>query len=175
MQIVLEDGTTRELEEYELEALQEAQQEHAAEQEREGIFIQYSEEDALKKLLEVVVNEIEVPIADAVRMRDFYPEWTPDGHYTEGKRWRYGSSLWTCKQTHDGQSGWNPFDAHSLWAKVLTEDVTGNTTLPWEQPDSTNPYQPGDRVAHNGKTWVCTAVNCTWEPGVYGWDEVVDA
>lgn len=23
----------------------------------------------------------------------------------------------------------------------------------WEQPDSTNPYMAGDKVAHNGKTW----------------------
>lgn len=25
----------------------------------------------------------------------------------------------------------------------------------WEQPDSTNSYNKGDKVQHNGKTWVC--------------------
>lgn len=42
----------------------------------------------------------------------------------------------------------------------------------WEQPDSTNAYGKGDKVAHNGKTWVSTLDNNSWEPGVYGWDEV---
>ena len=42
----------------------------------------------------------------------------------------------------------------------------------WKQPDSTNPYQKGDKVTHNGKTWESTADNNVWEPGVYGWTEV---
>lgn len=44
--------------------------------------------------------------------------------------------------------------------------------LPWEQPDSTNPYMTGDKVTHNGKTWVSDVDNNVWEPGVYGWTEV---
>lgn len=42
----------------------------------------------------------------------------------------------------------------------------------WEQPDSTNPYMAGDKVAHNGKTWGFAIDNNVWEPGVYGWSEV---
>ena len=41
----------------------------------------------------------------------------------------------------------------------------------WEQPDSTNPYMAGDKVTHNGKTWVSDIDNNVWEPGVYGWTE----
>ena len=62
-------------------------------------------------------------------------------------------------------------DAHgraSLWAKVLTSD-TGEP-LPWEQPESTNPYMQGDKVTHGGKTWVSAFDNNVWEPGVYGWE-----
>ena len=52
-------------------------------------------------------------------------------------------------------------------------DNTRVVTVPeWEQPDSTNPYAKGDKVTHNGKTWISTADGNVWEPGVYGWEEV---
>ena len=43
--------------------------------------------------------------------------------------------------------------------------------LPWERPESTNPYMKGDKVTHAGRTWVSTIDNNVWEPGVYGWEE----
>jgi hypothetical protein len=51
-------------------------------------------------------------------------------------------------------------------------DPTGKTIKPWEQPESTNGYKTGDKVTHNGKTWVNTLEGMpnTWEPGVYGWE-----
>ena len=58
----------------------------------------------------------------------------------------------------------------ALWAKVLIPD---ETVVPeWEQPDNTNPYSTGDKVTHNGKTWVSDVDNNVWEPGVYGWTEL---
>lgn len=45
-------------------------------------------------------------------------------------------------------------------------------TIPeWVQPDSTNPYMAGDKVTHNGKTWVSDIDNNVWSPGEYGWSE----
>ena len=41
----------------------------------------------------------------------------------------------------------------------------------WIQPDSTNAYMTGDKVMHNGRTWISTIDNNVWEPGVYGWEE----
>lgn len=96
--------------------------------------------------------------------------------YKVGDRRTYKCLLYRCITAHEAQETWNPADSPSLWAKVLTSD-TGEI-LPWEQPDSTNAYQLGDKVTHKGKTWECTEVdgagNNTWEPGVYGWTEVVD-
>lgn len=63
-----------------------------------------------------------------------------------------------------------PTDAPSLFAKVLIPDT--DTIPEWEQPNSTNPYAKGDKVTHNGKTWISTADGNVWEPGVYGWEEV---
>ena len=51
--------------------------------------------------------------------------------------------------------------------------IPDETIIPeWEQPDSTNPYSAGDKVMHNGKTWVSDIDNNVWEPGVYGWTEL---
>lgn len=44
---------------------------------------------------------------------------------------------------------------------------------PWVQPTGAHDtYNAGDVVAHNGKAWVSTVNANTWEPGVYGWDEL---
>ena len=82
---------------------------------------------------------------------------------------RYGGALYRCLQAHAAQSGWTPTAAPSLWAKVLVSDT--GAPLPWEQPESTNPYMKGDKVTHAGRTWVSTIDNNVWEPGVYGWEE----
>lgn len=99
-----------------------------------------------------------------------YPLWRSDGEYQKDDRVRYGDVLYKCLTPHTAQPSWTPTDAPSLWAKVLTSD-TGEP-LPWEQPDSTNPYMKGDKVTHNGQTWVSTIDNNVWEPGAYGWEVV---
>lgn len=99
-----------------------------------------------------------------------YPLWRSDGEYQKDDRVRYNNVLYKCLIAHTAQPSWTPTDAPSLWAKVLVSD-TGEP-LPWEQPDSTNPYMKGDKVTHNGQTWVSTIDNNVWEPGVYGWEVV---
>lgn len=106
----------------------------------------------------------------AVNAVAIYPQWRSDGEYQKDDRVRYNNVLYKCLTAHTAQPSWTPTDAPSLWAKVLVSD-TGEP-LPWEQPDSTNPYMKGDKVTHNGQTWVSTIDNNVWEPGVYGWEVV---
>ena len=106
----------------------------------------------------------------ALKVTALYPLWDATKTYAVGDRVRYAGNLYRCLQPHMAQETWNPADAPSLWAKVLTSE-TGEI-LPWVQPDSTNPYAKGDKVTHNGKTWVSTVDNNVWEPGAYGWEEV---
>lgn len=126
--------------------------------------------------------EAEAMIADLVKLRDLatdeqaltvpalYPAWRSGVTYTAGQRLLYNSVLYKVLQDHTSQETWTPDAAPSLFAKVLIPD---ETVIPeWEQPDSTNPYMKGDRVKHNGKTWVSDVDNNVWEPGVYGWTEV---
>ena len=106
----------------------------------------------------------------ALKVTALYPLWDAAKTYAVGDRVRYAGNLYRCLTAHTAQAAWTPTDAHSLWAKVLT-DPSGEI-LPWVQPDSTNPYAKGDKVTHNGKTWVSDVDNNVWEPGVYGWVEI---
>ena len=101
-----------------------------------------------------------------------YPAWRSGAAYAAGERVQYGGTLYKVLQGHTAQDDWTPEAAVSLFAKVLIPDAS---TIPeWEQPDSTNPYMQGDKVSHNGSTWVSAIDNNVWEPGVYGWEAVTE-
>lgn len=101
----------------------------------------------------------------------FVEKWRSGQKYEVGKRLEYNGTIYKVLTEHTSQADWTPDSAPSLFAKVLIPD-TG--TIPeWEQPDSTNGYSKGDKVTHNGKTWESAVDNNVWEPGVYGWNEVV--
>lgn len=112
-----------------------------------------------------------LPDEDALEAVELFPIWEPGRACVSGERLRYHGELYRVLQDHTAQADWTPDAAPSLWAKVLIPDPT---QIPeWEQPDSTNPYAKGDKVTHNGKTWISTIDGNVWEPGVYGWEEAV--
>ena len=108
----------------------------------------------------------------AATVPTLYRAWETGVDYAVGERRLYDGILYKCLQPHTSQETWNPEDAPSLWAKVLIPDP--DVIPEWEQPDSTNPYMAGDKVTHNGKTWISDVDNNVWEPGVYGWSEVTE-
>lgn len=99
-----------------------------------------------------------------------HPHWATGQAYAAGYKVQHGGILYKCVQAHTSQADWTPDAAPSLWAKVLIPDP--NVIPEWVQPESTNPYANGDKVTHNGKTWVSDYDNNVWEPGVFGWTEV---
>lgn len=108
---------------------------------------------------------------DALEAIELYPQWSGAAvPYEKDARVRYNGVLYRVLMSHTSQDAWTPDAAPSLFAKVLIPDP--DVVPEWEQPDSTNPYQIGDRVIHNGKTWENVIANNVWEPGVYGWVEV---
>lgn len=158
---IISDMTTEEI------AAQEAKRKtlEAAERHRH-----LTESEVTRLLITQQINTLSVDDNTALRMLEFYPAWAAGQDYTAGYKVQHGGKLWRCLQAHTAQTGWEPENAPSLWAKVLIPD---ETIVPeWEQPDSTNPYNAGDKVTHNGKTWVSDVDNNVWEPGVYGWSEV---
>lgn len=108
----------------------------------------------------------------AATVPSLYRQWESGVDYVVGERRVYNGGLYRCITAHTAQETWNPVDAPSLWAKVLIPDP--DVIPEWEQPDSTNPYMTGDKVTHNGKTWVSDVDSNVWEPGVYGWSEVTE-
>ena len=124
----------------------------------------------LRSIIEKAVASLDDETAlEAVTL---YPVWSIDTDYEEGTRVQHNGILYKVLISHTSQANWAPDIAASLWAKVLIPD---ETVIPeWEQPDSTNPYMKGDKVTHNGKTWVSTTDGNVWEPGYYGWEEVTE-
>ena len=124
------------------------------------------------KRLRALIEQTAVNLSDeeAITGIELFPVWSESASYQTGDRVRYEDVLYKCLQNHTAQSTWTPTDAPSLWAEVLIPDPS---VIPeWKQPDSTNPYMKGDKVTHNGKTWVSDIDYNVWEPSVYGWSEV---
>ena len=110
---------------------------------------------------------------EALEVQVLFKDWEKQigKELTVGEYINYDGILYKVLQQHIVQEQWTPTTSPSLYAKVLV-DPTGETILEWEQPDSTNPYMKGDKVTHNGITYVCDIDNNVWEPGVHGWSVV---
>ena len=135
------------------------------------------DKDVFRMLVKMAVKQARqiTDDAEALQVKMLYKQWDKqiDKPLEVGEYIQYQDVLYKVLQAHTVQEAWTPTDAPSLFAKVLV-DPTGETILDWEQPDSTNPYMKGDKVIHNGKTYVCTIDNNVWEPGVYGWEEITE-
>lgn len=109
---------------------------------------------------------------DALEAVQLFPRWDDSAEYKVGDKVRLQNILYRCLQNHIAQPTWSPISAPSLWAKVLIPDP--NVIPDWEQPDSTNAYQIGDKVRFNGKIYESTIANNIWSPSDYpaGWKEV---
>ena len=135
------------------------------------------DKDVFRMLVKMAVKQARQITDDteALKVKMLYKQWDKqiDKSLEVGEYIQYQDVLYKVLQAHTVQEAWTPTNAPSLFAKVLI-DPTGETILDWEQPDSTNPYMKGDKVIHNGKTYVCTIDNNVWEPGVYGWEEITE-
>ena len=109
---------------------------------------------------------------DALEAVQLFPQWNDSAQYEAGDRVRFQNVLYRCLQNHIAQPTWSPIAAPSLWAKVLIPDP--DVIPDWEQPDSTNPYQIGDKVRFDGKVYESVIANNIWSPAAYpqGWREV---
>ena len=122
--------------------------------------------ESLRQAMLTASEALPDEVADAVA--PLYPRWESDGHYAVGDRRRYEGIVYKCLQEHDAQEQWTPSDATSLWARAYID------LEEWVQPTgASDAYNAGDRVKHAGKKWISTVDANVWEPGVYGWDEII--
>lgn len=110
---------------------------------------------------------------DALEAVNLFPSWNSEAEiYSVGDRVTFEGILYKCLQSHTPQGAWTPAAATSLWAKVLIPDE--NIIPEWEQPDSTNAYQIGDKVLFEGQIYESVIANNIWSPAAYpaGWKAI---
>ena len=106
---------------------------------------------------------------DALTAVELFPTWEAGKAYAQNDRVLYNGKLYKVNQSHTSQDDWTPDGTPALFSEVAKP----NEILPWRQPQGAHDaYNTGDKVTHNGKTWVCVADSNVYEPGVFGWDEV---
>ncbi len=111
------------------------------------------------------------------------PELPATGNVATGGLYRYEGELWTVI------TGFNRTtypDPPAAYPALIRRTIVPGVVAPWVQPSDqfdayklVNPFTgKPDQVTHAGKTWKVTladgAGNNVWEPGAYGWGEVID-
>ena len=103
-------------------------------------------EEVTALLIRQQINTLDVDDNTALRMTEFYPEWTAGQAYTAGYKVQYGGNLWRCVQAHTAQVGWEPsINTASLWEEICE---THAGTL-----DDPIPYS-GNMVLESGKYYI---------------------
>lgn len=106
----------------------------------------------------------------ALTGKELYPVWSSGISVSVNDRYQYNNKLYKCVQAHTTQADWTPDKTPALWVEVSLDEFPE-----WKQPAGTHDaYAKGDKVKHNGKKWESTADANVWEPGVYGWSEIVE-
>lgn len=119
----------------------------------------------LRALLAPQVAAIDT--AEVDNFASLFPAFRVGESVNVDDRRQYQGVVWKVVQSHTTQADWPPDLVPALWGRVNPPNVV----LPWVQPQGSNDaYQIGDKVTHNGQTWISTAANNVWEPGVYGWE-----
>ena len=89
--------------------------------------------------------------------------------YTVGDIFEWNGWPYIVQQQHTSQPEFTP----DLIPALVVPYRAPGVVSPWVQPESNNSYQIGERVTHNGSVWECNTANNVWEPGVFGWTEIV--
>lgn len=107
----------------------------------------------------------------AAEHADLFSAWAYPINYKTGQIRRYGGKLYRCLKDHTSQEDWNPEAAASLW--TITADPAEEWPA-WSQPvGAHDAYKAGDKVSHEEKHWISDQSGNVWEPGTYGWTEIV--
>lgn len=104
----------------------------------------------------------------------FFDAWETDHIYKLNDRASYNGLVYRCVQSHTSQADYAPDKAPALWTRIKANPDPSEPEE-WVQPvGDFDAYDKGDKVKHNGKIWISTYDGKNvWEPGVFGWAEVV--
>ena len=107
--------------------------------------------------------------AAALELTALFPLYTTGTAYAAGDRFQCAGKLYRVIQAHTSQADWFPPDLPALYTEISVEEYPE-----WVQPTGAQDAYPlGAKVMHNGKRWTSDVDANVWEPGVYGWTEVI--
>ena len=123
------------------------------------------------KQLRALIEMLAITLDDTTALTgvELFPAWVTDTAYAVGNRVQYNGVLYKCVQAHTSQADWMPDATPALWVIVSVEEWPE-----WIQPTGAHDaYDKDAKVSHNGKHWKNTIDANVYEPGVYGWEEII--
>ena len=105
----------------------------------------YTTQEVTQMIITQQINTLTVDDNTALRMKDFYPDWTANTAYAVDFKVKRNGKLWRVVQAHTSQVGWEPENAASLWTEI-NETYAGTM-------DDPIPYS-GNMALENGKYYV---------------------
>ena len=112
---------------------------------------------AKAKQLRQLIEQLAVMLEDETALTgvELFPVWAIGRAYAVDDRVQYGGTLYKCVQAHTSQADWMPDITPALWVAVSIEEYPE-----WVQPTGAHDaYNIGDKVTHNGKTWLSDVDN----------------
>ena len=124
------NGVIRDMTSKEIAEMEELRLRYEAEEKHRPL----TSEEVSAMLIRQQINTLDVDDNTALRMTEFYPEWTSGQAYTAAYKVQYGGNLWRCVQAHTAQSGWEPSTATaSLWEQICeSHDGTMADPIPYD-------------------------------------------
>jgi hypothetical protein len=123
-----------------------------------------SAEEVSRMLITAQINTLAVDDSTALRMLEFYPEWTAGTVYVVGFKVQRNGKLWRVVQGHTAQVGWEPENAASLWEQINeNHEGTLDDPIPYE---GNMALQNGLYYMQNYEVYLCTrdTVNPVYQP-----------
>lgn len=146
---IFENGAYRDMTASEMAAMQEAAAQAEAEEKRRPL----SFSEVQEMLVRQQINTLTVDDNTALRMVEFYPEWSAGQAYTAGYKAHRGGKLWRCLQAHTAQTGWEPENAASLWTEICeSHDGTKYDPIPY---NGNMALQSGKYYTQNNILYLC--------------------
>ena len=145
------NGVIRDMTSKEIAEIEELRLRYEAEEKHRPL----TSEEVTAMLIRQQINTLAVDDQTALRMTEFYPEWTSGQGYTAAYKVRYGGKLWRCVQAHTAQSGWEPSTATaSLWEQICeSHDGTLADPIPYS---GNMALENGKYYTQDGVTYLCT-------------------
>ena len=145
------NGVIRDMTSKEIAEMEELRLRYEAEEKHRPL----TSEEVTAMLIRQQINTLAVDDQTALRMTEFYPEWTSGHAYTAAYKVQYGGNLWRCMQSHTAQPGWEPSTATaSLWEQICeSHDGTLADPIPYS---GNMALENGKYYTQEGVTYLCT-------------------